>query len=220
MPMKAILYAMSKEIAAPFQGGETLKNPLGLPLYRLSEDLLVCVGGIGKVNTALAAQYLIDRFGVSELWNAGVTGCFHDYPAGTLLCAKACVQHDVDTFGDPPGLIPGLDMIHLPCSGAEEAAAALTGLGYSCKVGVVASGDWFGRDFPRAERIRDRFSADVCDMEAAAAAHVCLKNKVPFHCLKVVSDHLFHPSQYEEYQANLPAAVARLNEALAILIKE
>ena len=57
-------------------------------------------------------------------------------------------------------------------------------------------------------------------MEAAAAAHVCLRNHVPFHCLKVVSDHLFHPSQYEEYQANLPAAVERLNEALAMLIKE
>ena len=57
-------------------------------------------------------------------------------------------------------------------------------------------------------------------MEAAAAAHVCLRNSIPFHCLKVVSDHLFHPSQYEEYQANLPGAVQRLNEALAILIKE
>jgi len=211
---------MSKEIAAPFQGGEALESTAGLPLYRLEDNLLVCVSGIGKVNTALAAQHLIDCFGVTELWNAGVTGCFHDSPAGTLLCAEACVQHDMDTFGDPPGLIPGLELIHLPCADAKQHAAVLTEAGYRCKVGVVASGDWFGRDFLRAERIRDHFSADVCDMEAAAAAHVCLKNHVPFHCLKVVSDHLFHPSQYEEYQANLPAAVDRLNEALALLIKE
>lgn len=218
--MRAILYAMHKEIASPFSGGTSLENSAGLTLNQLSDDLLVCVCGVGKVNTALAAQYLIDHFGVTELWNAGVTGCFRDYPAGTLLCAKACVQHDMDTFGDPPGLIPGLDLIHLPCVGAEEHAAVLTAAGYDCRVGVVASGDWFGRDFPRAERIRDRFSADVCDMEAAAAAHVCIRNHIPFHCLKVVSDHLFHPSQYEEYQANLPAAVERLNKALAILIKE
>ena len=218
--MRAVLFAMQKEIAPPFAGGDPLENSAGLALYRLSDGLLVCVGGIGKVNTALAAQHLIDRWGVDELWNAGVTGCFHDYPAGTLLCADACVQHDVDTFGDPPGLIPGLDLIHLPCSGAEEHCAALTAAGYPCRTGVVASGDWFGRDFDRAGRIRDQFSAHVCDMEAAAAAHVCLKNHVPFHCLKVVSDHLFHPSQYEEYQANMPAAVERLNGALAILIKE
>ncbi len=218
--MRAILYAMHKEIAAPFEGGEALENSAGLILNQRNDDLLVCVCGVGKVNTALAVQYLIDRFNITELWNAGVTGCFRDYPAGTLLCARACVQHDMDTFGDPPGLIPVLDLVHLPCSDAEAHAETLTATGYPCRVGVVASGDWFGRDFPRAERIRDHFSADVCDMEAAAAAQVCLRNHIPFHCLKVVSDHLFHPSQYEEYQANLPAAVEQLNKALAILIKE
>lgn len=218
--MRAILYAMGKEIAPPFLGGEAVDNPAGLELYRLNSDLLVCVGGIGKVNTALAVQLLIDRFGVDTLWNAGVTGCFYDDPPGTLLAVSHCVQHDMDTFGDPPGLIPGLELIRLPCVGAEDAAARLTAAGFPCHTGVVASGDWFGRDFERAERIRDRFGARVCDMEAGAAAHVCLKNQVPFHCLKVVSDHLFHPSQYEEYQANLPAAVERLNRALAILVKE
>lgn len=218
--MRAILYAMHKEIAAPFEGGETLENRAGLTLRKVSDDLLVCVGGIGKVNTALAVQHLIDCFGITELWNAGVTGCFRDFPAGTLLSALACVQHDMDTFGDPPGLIPVLDLVELPCAGAQEQADALSAAGYECKVGIVATGDWFQRDFARAQRIRDHFSADVCDMEAAAAAQVCLRNSVPFHCLKVVSDHLFHPSQYEEYQANLPGAVKRLNEALAVLIKE
>ena len=211
---------MQKEIAPPFESGEPLKNRAGLTLYRLREDLLVCVSGVGKVNTALAAQLLIDTYGVDEVWTAGVTGCFRDYPAGTLLCAKGCVQHDMDTFGDPPGLIPVLDMVELPCADAQTHADILSAAGYNCKVGVVATGDWFQRDFARAGRIRDHFSADVCDMEAAAAAQVCLRNKIPFYCLKVVSDHLFHPSQYEEYQANLPGAVQRLNEALAILIKE
>jgi len=211
---------MRKELAAPFVGGEVLENSAGLPVFRLRDDLLVCVSGIGKVNTALAAQYLIDHYAVTELWNAGVTGCFRDDPAGTLLCAEYCVQHDMDTFGDPPGLIPGLELIRLPCAEARAHADILTRAGYPCRTGIVASGDWFGRDFSRAERIRDHFSADVCDMEAAAAAQVCLRNKIPFHCLKVVSDHLFHPAQYEEYQANLPGAAARLNEALALLIKE
>lgn len=218
--MRAILYAMSKEIAPPFLEGEAVENPAGLELYRISSDLLVCVGGIGKVNTALAVQLLVDRFNIDTLWNAGVTGCFYDDPPGTLLAASACVQHDMDTFGDPPGLIPGLDLIRLPCAGAEDIAARLTAAGFPCRIGVVASGDWFGRDFARAERIREHFGAHVCDMEAGAAAHVCLRNQVPFHCLKVVSDHLFHPSQYEEYQANLPAAVERLNRALAVLVKE
>ena len=218
--MRTIIFAMTKEIAPPFDGGEPLENNVGLILRRLSDDLVTCVCGIGKVNAALAAQYVIDRFGATEVWNAGVTGCFHDYPAGTLLCARACVQHDMDTFGDPPGLIPVLDMVDLPCAAAQEHAAALSEAGLPCRVGVVASGDWFQRDFERAARVRDTFTADVCDMEAGAIAQVCLRNGIPFHCLKVVSDHLFHPSQYEEYQANLPGAVEQLTRALSILVKE
>ena len=118
--MKAILYAMHKEAGGLFATGTPIENSAGLTLYRVRDDLLVCICGIGKVNTALAVQYLIDKFSVTELWNAGVTGCFHDYPAGTLLCAGSCVQHDMETFGDPLGLIPVLDMVHLPCAAAEE----------------------------------------------------------------------------------------------------
>ena len=92
---------------------------------------------------------------------------------------------------------------------------SLSAAGFQAVPGVAASGDWFGRDLDRAVRIRDEFGALVCDMEAAAIAQVCLRNAVPFRCVRVVSDHLFHPSQYEEYQANLPAAVAALNRALA-----
>ena len=216
--MRAVIFAMDKEVSAPFQGGEVLENSAGLTLRKLREDLLTCVCGIGKVNAALAAQLLISQHNVDEVWNAGVTGCFRDHPAGTLLCARACVQHDMDTFGDPPGLIPVLDLVELPCADAERHSDSLSAAGYSCRVGVVATGDWFQRDYDRAARIRDHFSADVCDMEAGAIAQVCLRNHVPFHCLKVVSDHLFHPSQYEEYQANLPAAVERLSGALAVLI--
>lgn len=206
---------MRKELAPPFDAGELLPDPTGLELRRLSEDLVVCVCGVGKVNAALAAQRLIDRFAPTELWNAGVAGCFTDLPAGTLVAVAHCVQHDLDVFGDPPGLVPVLERVELPCACAEQTLARLTGAGFRAVSGVAASGDWFGRDLERAAHIRDHFGALVCDMEAAAAAQVCLRNGVPFRSVKCVSDHLFHPSQYEEYQANLPAAVATLNRALA-----
>ena len=218
--MRAVLYAMHKELSPPFDGGLPVDCAAGLTLRRLDGDTLVGVCGVGKVNAALAAQLLIDRFRVDCLWNAGVSGCFRDDPAGTLIAASACVQHDLDVFGDPPGLVPVLERVELPCADPEGSLARLTAAGYDCRAGIVASGDWFRQDFERAARIRDVFGALVCDMEAAAAAQVCLRSHVPFHTLKVVSDHLFHPSQYEEYQANLPAAVDRLDQALALLVKE
>lgn len=213
--MRAVLFAMHKEAAPPFQGGGSVENGAGLTLRRLPGELIVCVCGVGKVNAALAAQYLIDRFAPAELWNAGVSGCFRDLPAGTAVAVTHCVQHDLDVFGDPPGLVPVLERVELPCSKAEETLERLAAAGFDAVPGVAASGDWFGRDLDRAARIRDQFGALVCDMEAAAAAQVCLRNGVPFRCVRVVSDHLFHPSQYEEYQANLPAAVDILNRALA-----
>lgn len=213
--MEVVLFAMHKETAPPFSGGAALPNPLGLTLHRLPGDLIVCVCGVGKVNAALAAQYLIDRFAPVELWNAGVSGCFQDLPAGSVVAVTHCVQHDLDVFGDPPGLVPVLERVELPCAGPEQTLERLAAAGFDAVPGVAASGDWFGRDLERAGRIRDRFHALVCDMEAAAIAQVCLRNAVPFRCVRVVSDHLFHPSQYEEYQANLPAAVDVLNRALA-----
>ena len=218
--MRALLFAMPKEVSAPFRAGQPVANRPGLTLYRPGPDLLVCVSGVGKVNTALAAQFLLDRFPVRELWNAGVAGCFQPLPPGTLVCASACVQHDLDVFGDPPGQVPVLEQIFLPCARPEADAARLRAGGLPCSTGVVASGDWFGRDLLRAHRIRDRFGALVCDMEAAAAAQVCLRNQVPFRCLKVVSDHLDHPAQYQQYQDNLPGAVARLGQALELLLEE
>ena len=208
--MRGVLVAMHKELAPPFTDGEPLPAYSGLDLRQLDRQTVLCVCGVGKVNAALAAQLLIDRFAIDELWNIGVSGSFRDDPAGTLITATACVQHDLDIFGDPAGEVPVLDRVDLPCAGAEDAVKLLSAAGLSCRAGVVATGDWFGRDFPRAERIRDGFGADVCDMEAGAAAQVCLK---------VVSDHLFHPSQYEEYQAYVPQVTRRLNEALALLLK-
>lgn len=218
--MRAVLYAMHKETGPDFAGAQAVPNGAGLDLRRREDGTLLCVSGVGKVNAALAAQLLIDRFDVMELWNAGVSGCFRDMPSGTVVVGTACVQHDLDVFGDPPGLVPVLERVELPCAAPEEGLAKLVSAGFDCCSGVVASGDWFGRNFDRAAHIRDSFNALVCDMEAAAAAQVCLRNSVPFHAVKVVSDHLFHPSQYDEYQANVPAAVARLHEALAVLMKE
>lgn len=218
--MRAILYAMHKEAASPFDGGELLDNTAGLTLRKPSDELVTCVCGVGKVNAALAAQYLIDRFAPEVIWNAGVSGCFTDLPAGTLVMASACVQHDFEVFGDPPGMIPEVDRVELPCAASRETLDKLSAAGFDAVSGVVASGDWFQRDCERAARIREQFNALVCDMEAGAAAQVCIRNGVRFHALKCVSDHLFHPSQYDEYQANLPAAVARLNQALAVIWKE
>lgn len=218
--MRGIVYAMHKEAAGALRPSGPVQTLAGMEFYSPTPDIMVCICGVGKVNAAMGTQALIDRFGVTEVYNAGVAGCFHDLPVGTLVVARHCVQHDLDTsaVGDPLGLVPALNLIELPCAQVEEHLNALSQAGFAPRSGVVATGDWFGRDYTRAAMLRDHFSATVCDMEAGAVAQVCLRNQVPFYSLKIVSDHLFHPAQGEEYAQNVPQVVDKLNQALAALL--
>ena len=220
--MIGILYAMHKELASPFAPTGPVTLVGGMEFYSPRPGLTVCICGVGKVNAAVGTQLLIDHFHAQAVYNLGVAGCFYDDPVGSLVVGSSCVQHDMDisATGSPPGEIPPMNQIYLPCQGWEEDVERLSRGGLDCRPGVIASGDWFGRDYDRAAWVRDTFDARVCDMEAGAAAQVCLRNQIPFHSLKVVSDHLFHPSQGEEYTRNVPTVVGRVNQALSLLLEE
>lgn len=209
-----VLYAMEGE-AAPLLGrleARPLPPAAGMALYALPGGHVLCVGGVGKVNAAMAAQLLIDRFAVEGILNAGCAGALTDLPVGTIVAADRCVQHDVDTSlaGDPPGLVSTVNVTRFPCRVPALPGAA---------VGTVATGDWFGRDYRRAQAIWARFGALVCDMEGAATAQVCLRHGLPCMVVKSVSDHLFSPDQGGEYRANFPAAMDSLSAAVASILE-
>lgn len=216
--MIAIVYAMAGECAGLLErlGGSPLPEAAPFPLYALPDGTLVAVGGVGKVNAAMAVQGLLDRFPIHEVWNAGCAGAFSDLPVGTVVVGSHCVQHDVDTSlaGDQPGFVSTVDRVEFPCDLVEDTLSALP----TAQKGVIATGDWFGRDFGRARDIFERYHATVCDMEGCACAQVCLRNHVPFRAIKAVSDHLLSPAQDREYQANFSRTMAALDEAVATLL--
>lgn len=213
-----LLYAMEKEAAPYLRRYQVQKcvRAAGMAFYELSEKQIVCVGGVGKVNAAMAAQLLIDRFQIELLINAGCAGALTQLPAGTLVLGTDCVQHDVDTTlaGDPPGFVSTVERVCFPCAGQKEAQGFFARQEYPAAAGVIATGDWFGRDYERARAVRDRYGALVCEMEACAAAQVCLRNEIPFQAFKVVTDHLFAENQNEEYRQNFDGALERLSAAL------
>ena len=58
-----VLYAMEKEAAGLLKalGGGEKRTVSGVPVYECAPGLVICVGGVGKVNAALAAQLLQKR---------------------------------------------------------------------------------------------------------------------------------------------------------------
>ncbi len=217
-----VLYAMEKE-AAPLLRALKAGAPetaAGTAVYDVSDQVAVCVGGVGKVNAAMAAQLLIDRYGVDRILNVGCAGALADLPVGTLVMGTDCVQHDVDTSlaGDPPGLVSTVNCVRFPCAEQLETVTLLANMGYPFTPGPIATGDWFGRDYERAAAIRENYGALVCEMEACAAAQVCLRNGIPFQAFKVVTDHLFAERQDQEYQENVETAMARLTDAVGVYL--
>lgn len=208
----ALFYAMPSEINSLIHDAAPMEVVHGVSFYRLRHNLMACCGGVGKVNAAMAAALLIERYHPDLIINVGVAGCFEEVEIGTLVLAEDFIQHDVDTtgVGDPIGLVSTVNMVSFPTADFARAKAAMDKTGYPYRTGRVATGDWFAIPGERVNVIRDTFSPLLCEMEGCAVAQVCHRAGVPMMALKSVSDCLVVK---QDYYFNFPAAMADLNSA-------
>lgn len=160
------------------------------------KDVVVVKCGVGKVNAALCAQALVDRFGVTHLINTGIAGSLdpEGLDVGDLVVATDCVQHDfsVEPLGYAPGLVPGRNRVEFVAD-ARMREVALEAAGESAPdvravAGRVASGDQFVASEGERLRITKAFGALCCEMEGAAIAQAATLNGVPFAVVRVISD--------------------------------
>ncbi len=215
--LTALFYAMPSEIESLIHGAAPAEVVSGVSFYRLRDDLIACCGGVGKVNAAMAAALLMERYHPDLVINAGVAGCFEEVPIGTLVLAEDFIQHDVDTtgVGDPIGLVSTVNKVSFPTADLEKAKAAMNRTGFPYRVGRVATGDWFALPGERVNFIRETFAPLLCEMEGGAVAQVCYRCGVPMMAIKSVSDCLVVK---QDYYFNFPAAMADLNRAVMAFV--
>lgn len=154
--------------------------------------------GVGKVNAAMCAQMMIDRFNPDVIINSGVAGALvEDVTLCDMVVADDVVQHDMNAtaLGDPLGEItfPDGNRIFFPCDKAvadKLYEISKTVEGSETFRGRIASGDLFVSRRSKRQRINIRFNALACEMEGAAIGHVCFRNGVPFCVFRVISDDL------------------------------
>lgn len=124
----------------------------------------VFFSGVGKVNAALTAGKLIERFQPRTVWNFGT--------AGGIKLEHGC--HEMVNFVErDKGKCPEALELMLP----KDPITISMGVGYTC-----STGDNFVTD-PNLEH-----PAHVVDMEAFAIAKACQQAQVEFKCYKYVSD--------------------------------
>lgn len=162
------------------------------------KDVCVVVCGVGKVNAAMCALMLIERYKPDLVLNSGVAGSLSPIVGiGDIVVATKSVEHDMNgtALGDRQGEItfPDGNMMFFECD--KQASTLLASI---CKKipdtkvaqGIIASGDIFVSDRKQRFKINDRFGALACEMEGAAIGHVCVRCEVPYGIIRAISDDL------------------------------
>ena len=184
--------------------------------------VVVVRSGIGKVNAAICATTLLQRFGVTHVINTGIAGSLDErIRIGDLVISSDAVQHDIDAtkFGYRRGVIPqlGISSVFVADSAMRQAArmAAVNQVSNEHVFeGRIVSGDTFVATREQKADLVATFDAICCEMEGASIAHVCSLANVPFVIIRAISDNadedadLDYPS-FERSAAHRCAIITR-----------
>jgi len=133
----------------------------------------VLITGIGKVNAAYELTRCIYTQKPDLIVNLGSAGSNY-FPKGSVVCCTRFIQRDMDVRG------LGYDLYETPLSNLPVVLTyglAMEGLPQA----ICGTGDNF-------EMGHSATCYNVVDMEAYALAMIAMKEKIPFLCLKYISD--------------------------------
>ena len=190
-------------------------------------QIVVVKSGVGKVNAALCAQFLILHFGVTHIINTGIAGAMaHGLGVLDFVVSTDAVYHDMDVtgFGYKPTQIP---QMKVSCFAADTKMIQTVqkcfpeipeAAGHKLIAGRIASGDQFIADKKIKEHIRQICSPACVEMEGAAIAHTAFLNSTPFIIIRCMSDEA--DDNNESVSAfNEPQAAALSAKIVAAVIK-
>jgi len=193
----AIMGAMPEEITPLLEiiGEHETVSYAANKYYRgkfANHDVVVAYSKIGKVNAALTASTLIEKFGAQKLLFSGVAGAVSaELKVGDLIIASQLCQHDLDitAFGHPHGYVPeGKQFVQADKSLNSLAKKVAKSIDLKLKEGIIATGDQFIANVEKKSWIESTFKADALEMEGASVAVVCDALDVPFFVLRAISD--------------------------------
>lgn len=193
----AIMSAMTEELVPllnklkNYEVQEYANNKYYLAKHN-NHEIVLAYSKIGKVNSALTASILIEKFGAQTLLFSGVAGGLNDtLQIGDLVVATSLLQHDIDitAFGHPFGYVPESKVfVHADKKLIDTALKIAKDKDLKLKQGIVATGDQFVCQKSKKDWIKNTFHADIVEMEGGAVAFVCDSLNIPFFVLRAISD--------------------------------
>ncbi|PIE33824.1 5'-methylthioadenosine/S-adenosylhomocysteine nucleosidase [candidate division KSB3 bacterium] len=176
-------------------------------------DIALMLCGIGKVNAAIGATLLIDKFEPEAMINTGVAGGFPPdrLKIGDIVVSTDVRHHDADAtaFNYEYGQIPRMPAAYqaderlrtLACRSLPDAGSV------NVFEGQIMSGDSFIHHQKQITEIQDKFpSIMAVEMEGAAIAQTCYQFDVPFVIIRSISDLVLEDESHEMYQHSVTTA--------------
>ncbi|MFV8782187.1 hypothetical protein ACNKU7_07165 [Microbulbifer sp. SA54] len=177
----------------PFQSYSGCHGNIDVSVAVSGHDHRFQVDNIGPVAATLMTYTTIDRFAPDLVISAGTAGGFAARGAeiGTVY-----LSDDRFVFHDRVVPLPGFDesaIGHYPALNVRRMARDL-----GLPLGIVSSGSSLQKQ-PRDIDVIETFGAVAKEMEAAAAAWVCMLKGTPFVALKSITNLLDGPGTSEEH---------------------
>lgn len=165
------------------------------------KDVVIQKCGIGKVNSAIGAVEMIDRYNPDLVISTGVAGGADvemnvtDVVVGTSYCYHDAYCGDECEFGQILGMPAKFDA---PAALVEKATNLDTDI--SVHAGLIVSGEWFVNSKEKMQGILDNFpKAKAVDMESCSIAQTCHTYHVPFISFRIISDIPLKDNKAEQY---------------------
>ena len=158
-------------------------------------DVVVVQCGMGKVNSGICANILINQFDCTSIINTGVAGSLdNQIDIGDIVVSVDACQHDftVEAIGFEKGEIPYTGLSAFPADETmrKKAVEAVHAAVPEVQVfeGRVCTGDQFISSKEQKELIKSNFGGMCCEMEGGAIAQACFLNDTPFVIIRAISD--------------------------------
>ena len=174
--------------------------------------------GIAKVNAALCAQVMIDRFDIDVIINTGIAGGMDtNVKICDIVVSDSVCPHDLELRfleNYPPyHAIYEADksLIDVVCSVCDEKNIPR-------HIGKIVSGDAFISDNALKKEICDRLSPLAVDMETAAIGQTAYRNNIPFVSVRCISDNADDEGEmsFDEFEKIAAKRVAEIVMDVAI----
>ena len=164
-----------------------------------NKEIYISSSGVGKVNAAIAAERLIDRFGVEALINSGVAGGLdRRLSKADVVVSDALTYHDfnpaelLESYAPHTRFFKADERLRTlaveACGKLNKKLESEGKAPFSVYTGTIVSGDCFVSSNEQAEHLQKTFGAMCTEMEGAAIAHAALVNGLPFVVIRAISD--------------------------------